>query len=247
VLFRVKLHHANAHSQPNAPIGYARQVFGTASVGSSKLFSVYLYCGLVLEKLSLYQFSSTTQLAGYTLFLLVYTLLLYKRSNHANPYLSRSLPSPDDPPNTLNMSSPLRHPATFSSASSAQPGSSLQNPLRSIGVRAHPKAEHFYVLDRAQGFFQVIAREAQDYRELGYPVFDGYGNRVTQFDAAHQAATRRNAGADQADAFYDQLDHVWEIIEMGQAMAEAAADETIHYSKQKLPIYISPPEFSANF
>jgi hypothetical protein len=216
-------------------------------VGPSKLSSVYIYYGLVLEQLSLYQVSSTTELAGYTLFFLVYTLLLYKRSNHAVPYLSRSLPLPDDPPNTLNMSSPLRHPATFSSVSSTQHGSSLQNPLRSIGIRAHPNAEHFYVLDRAQGFLQVIAREAQDYRELGYPVFNGYGNRVTQFDAAHQAAARRNAGADQADAFYDQLDHVWEIIEMGQAMAEAAADATVHYSKQKQPIYIYPPEFSANF
>jgi hypothetical protein len=131
------------------------------------------------------------------------------------------------------MSSPLWHPTTFSSASSSQPGSSIQNPLRSIGVRAHPNAEHFYVLDRALGFLQVVAREAQDYRELGYAVFDGFGNRVTQLDNAHSAVVRRNAEVDQANAFYDQYDHIWEIIEMGQAMADAAADESIHYSMRK--------------
>jgi hypothetical protein len=107
----------------------------------------------------------------------------------------------------------------------------MQNPLLSAGVRAHPNDERFYVLDRAQGFLQVIAREAQDYSEIGYPVFDGFGNRVAQFDAAHNAAIIRHAEADQADAFYSQLDDIWEIIDMRQAMADAASDETVHYSK----------------
>jgi hypothetical protein len=119
------------------------------------------------------------------------------------------------------------------------PGSSIQNPLRSAGVRAHPNAEQFYVLDRAQGVLQVVAREAQDYREIGYPVFDGFGNRVTQFDGAHRAAVARHAEADQADAFYDQYDHIWEIIEMRQAMAEAAADESIHYSMCSTLLFVS--------
>jgi hypothetical protein len=131
------------------------------------------------------------------------------------------------------MFSPLRHPTAFSSASSSQPGSSIQNPLRSIGVRAHPNEEHFYVLDRAQGFLQVIAREAQEYREIGYPVFDGFGNRMTQFDNDYNAVVRHNTEVDQADAFYDQYDHIWEIIGMGQAMADAGADESIHYSMHK--------------
>jgi hypothetical protein len=132
------------------------------------------------------------------------------------------------------MSSPLRHPTTFSSAASSQPGSSFQNPLRSIGVRANPNAEQFYVLDRAQGIIQVIAREARDYRELGYVVFDGYGNRVSQFDDAYNAAVTRHAAADQAEAFYHQNDHIWELIDMVQAIADAAADESIHYSKCSL-------------
>jgi hypothetical protein len=46
-------------------------------------------------------------------------------------------------------------------------------------------------LDRAQGSIQVIARETEDYRSISYPVFDSYGNTVTQFDAAHQAAVSR--------------------------------------------------------
>lgn len=84
----------------------------------------------------------------------------------------------------------------------------------------NPTAEQFYVLDRAQGFIQVIAREAQDYREMGFPILDGYGNRVTDFDAAHQAAIVRHAEPDQAAAFYAQFDEVWELIEMEEAMAE---------------------------
>jgi hypothetical protein len=110
------------------------------------------------------------------------------------------------------MFSPLRHPTAFSSASSSQPGSSIQNPLRSIGVRAHPNEE---------------------YREIGYPVFDGFGNRMTQFDNDYNAVVRHNTEVDQADAFYDQYDHIWEIIGMGQAMADAGADESIHYSMHK--------------
>jgi hypothetical protein len=127
------------------------------------------------------------------------------------------------------MSSPARR--TLSSASSSQPGSSIQNPLVSIGVRANPNAEQFYVLDRAQGFLNVIAREARDYRQLGYAVFDGYGNHVTDFDEAYNAAVVRHAGIEQADAFYHQNDQVWELIEMRDAMAEAASDETVHFSK----------------
>tara|TARA_R110002003_G_scaffold39_4_gene2430 strand:- start:11064 stop:11660 length:597 start_codon:yes stop_codon:yes gene_type:complete len=123
--------------------------------------------------------------------------------------------------------------------SPSQPGSSFQNPLVSAGVRAHPNEEQFYVLDRAQGVLQVIGREAQDYREIGYPVFDSYGNRVTQFDGAHRAAVARHAEADQADSFYHQYDHIWEIIEMRQAMAEAAADESIHYSMFSYLLFIT--------
>ncbi|KAF2033683.1 hypothetical protein EK21DRAFT_86162 [Setomelanomma holmii] len=138
------------------------------------------------------------------------------------------------------MSSPPLRPTTFSSMSPSQPGSSIQNPLRSAGVRNNPNAEHFYVLDRAQGVLQVIGREAQDYHEIGYPVFDGFGNRVTDFDAAHEAAVTRHAEADQANAFYDQYDHVWELIEMREAMAEAAADEIMHYNKGNPPSPGSP-------
>ena len=138
------------------------------------------------------------------------------------------------------MSSPLGYPTNFSTANPSQPGASIETPLRSIGVRAHPNDEVFYVLDRAQGFLQVIAREAQDYRSIGYPVFDGFGNRVTQFDAAHQAAVVRHTEIDMADAFYDQYDHVWEMIEMRQAMAEAGADESIHYSKLALTLLFLP-------
>lgn len=127
------------------------------------------------------------------------------------------------------MSSPARR--TFSSASSSQPGSSIQNPLVSIGARANPNAEQFHVLDRAQGFLQVIEREARDYRQLGYAVFDGYGNRVTEFDNAYNTAVIRHAETDQTDAFYHQNDQVWELIEMRDAMAEAASDETVHFSK----------------
>ncbi|KAF1920884.1 hypothetical protein BDU57DRAFT_525854 [Ampelomyces quisqualis] len=128
------------------------------------------------------------------------------------------------------MSSPLRHPTTLSTAISSQPGASIQNPLVSTGVRAHPNEERFYVLDRTQGFLQVIGREAQDYREIGYVVLDGYGNRVTQFDAARNTAVRRYAEVDQADAFYNQYEDIWEIIEMREAMAEAVANETIHFN-----------------
>jgi len=138
------------------------------------------------------------------------------------------------------MSSPSQYPttplnnrhSTISTASPNRPGTTLGNPLRSGGVLAHPNEEVFYVLDRAQGFIQTIAREAADYRSTGYAVLDGYGNRVTQFDAAYQAAVVRHAEADQAEAYYSQFDDVWELIEMAEAMATASTDESIHYSKQ---------------
>lgn len=128
------------------------------------------------------------------------------------------------------MSSP-REVRTFSTANPNQAGATIQNPLLSIGVQIKPTAEQFYVLDRAQGFIQVIAREAQDYREMGFPILDGYGNRVTDFDAAHQAAVAQYTEPDQAASFYSQYDHIWELFEMEQAMAEAGADESVHYSK----------------
>jgi hypothetical protein len=127
------------------------------------------------------------------------------------------------------MSTSPRHTTTLSTAARSQPGSSFQNPLRSVGARAHPNAEYFYVLDRAQGIIQVIGQEARDYCELGYGVFDGYGNQVKEFDNAHAAAVTGHAAADYADAFYYQIDGIWELIDMAQAMADAAADETVHY------------------
>jgi hypothetical protein len=132
------------------------------------------------------------------------------------------------PPRTPT--TPLNRNPTLSTASPNRPGATLENPLRSAGVRAHPNDEVFYVLDRAQGFIQAIAREAEDYRLIGYAVFDSYGNTVTQFDAAHRAAVTRHAEPDQAEAFYHQFDDIWEIIDMRQAMTDAGADETVHYS-----------------
>jgi hypothetical protein len=132
------------------------------------------------------------------------------------------------PPRTPT--TPLNRNPTLSTASPNRPGATLENPLRSAGVRAHPNDEVFYVLDRAQGFIQAIAREAEDYRSIGYAVFDSYGNTVTQFDAAHRAVVTRHAEPDQAEAFYHQFDDIWEIIDMRQAMTDAGADETVHYS-----------------
>jgi hypothetical protein len=131
-----------------------------------------------------------------------------------------------------NPATPLNNPhSTMSTASPNRPGAMIMNPLRSAGVRAHPNDKVFYVLDRAQGFIQTIAREAEDYSSIGYPVLDGCGNRVTQFDAAHRAAVARHAEVDQAEAYYSQFDDVWELIDMAEAMATASADETIYYSK----------------
>lgn len=92
------------------------------------------------------------------------------------------------------MLSPARQIKTLSTVDRSQPDATIQNTLHLDSICANPNTEQFYVLDRIQGFFQVIAREAQDYREIGYVVFDGYGNRVTQFDAAHQAVIQRDAG-----------------------------------------------------
>jgi hypothetical protein len=132
-------------------------------------------------------------------------------------------------PRGIKMSSPPL-PTIFFANSPFQTGATIQNPLRSAGIRANPNTEVFYVLDRAQGFFQVFAHEAPDYREIGYVVFDGYVNRVTHFHAAYNAAVVRHPEADQANTFYQQNDGIWELIDMAQAMANAREDESIHFS-----------------
>lgn len=76
---------------------------------------------------------------------------------------------------------------------------------------------------------QVIVREARDYREMGYPVLHGDRNRVTNFDAAHQATVVQHTEFDQATAFYSQYDYIWEVIEMELAMVGAGPDESVHY------------------
>lgn len=123
--------------------------------------------------------------------------------------------------------------STFSTAPQDRPGASFENPLISSGVQQNPGAEQFYVFEPSQGIIRTIRREAQEYREIGYAVFDGYGNSLSDFDAAYVAAQRRReAAAVEAEgdnAFYHQEDEVWELIEMEQAMAEARGDEVIVY------------------
>jgi hypothetical protein len=121
--------------------------------------------------------------------------------------------------------------STWSIAPAGRSGASFENPLVDSYVSANLNAEQFYVLDRSQGIIQTTAAGAREYRGLGFPVFDGYGNRVTDFDDELVAVLQRYAEDDQENAYFFQNDEVWELIDMRTAMAEASSDETIYYGK----------------
>jgi hypothetical protein len=123
-------------------------------------------------------------------------------------------------------------PSTWSTAPAGRPGASFENPLVDSYVSANPTAEQFYVLDCSQGIIQTTAFGAREYRGMGLAVLDGYGNRVTDFDAELVAVLQRYAEDDQENAFFFQNDEVWELIDMSTVMAEASSDETIYYGKQ---------------
>jgi hypothetical protein len=129
------------------------------------------------------------------------------------------------------MSNPPRYTTTLFKATPTQPGSSFQNPLRSIGVDAHPEAKRFYILDREQGITQVIALEAKDYRDFGYGIFDSYGNQARQFEIDHDAKVIEYTTGE-ADEYFYQIDGVWETVVLAQMMADAATDESIHYERE---------------
>lgn len=128
-------------------------------------------------------------------------------------------------------SPPTNDQVTLSTADPNRLGGTPSNPILDSSVINSPNVERYIVYNPAHGFYAVTAQVAHMWRGYGYAIMDSYGNRVTDFDGELNAVINRYAESDRYEAFFNQEDEIWELLDMAAAMAELGSDETIVYGK----------------